>query len=46
MKEIIEARMKNGMLRWYGHVERMNANRSTYQMYKAGVKGKKGRGRI
>ena len=45
LKESIGARMKKGMLRWFGHVERMNTNRLTYQIYKAEVKGKKSRGR-
>ena len=31
-KESIGARMKKDMLRWFVHVEKMNANRLTYQI--------------
>ena len=38
-------RMKKGMLRWFGHLNRMSEERLTNQIYKANVVGTRSRGR-
>lgn len=45
LKEDIVTRIEKGMLRWFGHVERMSDSRMTYEIYKASVNGKVERGR-
>lgn len=44
MKESIGAKMKKGLLRWFGHVERMSDDRMTKQIYNTKVVGKRGSG--
>ena len=38
-------RVDQGVLKWYGHMERMNDERLTKRVYKAEVEGVRGRGR-
>ena len=38
-------RIKKGTLRWFGHVERMNEERSVKRIYDAKVNGRRSRGR-
>ncbi|XP_060809954.1 uncharacterized protein LOC132904043 [Amyelois transitella] len=45
VKEDVVTGIEKGMLRWFGHVERMNENRLTKQIYKESVEGKVGVGR-
>ncbi|KAJ2951368.1 hypothetical protein O0L34_g13509 [Tuta absoluta] len=45
IKEDIVTGVEKGMLRWFGHVERMNERRLTKQVYMASVDGNVGRGR-
>ena len=37
--------MKNCVLRWFGHVERMDDERMAKRVYDSGVLGRRGRGR-
>ncbi|CAG4947225.1 unnamed protein product [Parnassius apollo] len=43
--DVMTYRIKKGMLRWFGHVERMNEERVTKQIYMADVNGRIGKGR-
>lgn len=45
VSENIEVKYDKGMLRWFGHVERMNDGRLTKQIYKAEMEGVRERGR-
>ncbi|KAI5640894.1 reverse transcriptase (RNA-dependent DNA polymerase) domain-containing protein [Phthorimaea operculella] len=45
IKEDVVTGIEKGMLRWFGHVERMNERRLTKQVYMASVDGNVGRGR-
>ncbi|KAI5635653.1 reverse transcriptase (RNA-dependent DNA polymerase) domain-containing protein [Phthorimaea operculella] len=45
IKEDVVTGIEKGMLRWFGHVERMNERRLTKQVYMANVDGNVGRGR-
>ncbi|KAI5637059.1 acetyl-CoA carboxylase, central region domain-containing protein [Phthorimaea operculella] len=45
LKEDIVTGIEKGMLRWFGHVERMNEIRLTKKVYMASVDGNVGRGR-
>ena len=45
LKESIVTRVEKGMLRWFGHVERMDEARICKQIYKGSVLGQVGRGR-
>ncbi|GBP69520.1 hypothetical protein EVAR_88421_1 [Eumeta japonica] len=46
LKEGIVTRVERGMLRWFGHLERINENRLIKQIYRANVcDGKVGKGR-
>ncbi|CAH0597853.1 unnamed protein product [Chrysodeixis includens] len=45
VKEDIVTRIEKGMLKWFGHVERMNKRRLTKQIYECSVNGVVGRGR-
>ncbi|CAG4960734.1 unnamed protein product [Parnassius apollo] len=45
MQDDVVTRIKKGMLRWFGHVERMNEERVTKQIYMADVNGRVGKGR-
>ena len=45
MKEDVVTKIEKGMLRWFGHVERMNEERWTKQIYEAKVNGNVRRGR-
>ncbi|CAG9109123.1 unnamed protein product [Plutella xylostella] len=45
LKEDVVTRVEKGMLRWFGHVERMNDERVTKEIYRAKVSGRVGRGR-
>ncbi|KAI5642326.1 reverse transcriptase (RNA-dependent DNA polymerase) domain-containing protein [Phthorimaea operculella] len=45
IKEDIVTGIEKGMLRWFGHVERMNERRLTKKVYMASVDGNVGRGR-
>ncbi|TOF78419.1 hypothetical protein CGJ15_26585, partial [Vibrio parahaemolyticus] len=38
-------RAEEGLLRWFGHVERMERNRMTSRVYQSVVEGRRGRGR-
>jgi hypothetical protein len=38
-------RIEKNMLRWFGHVERMDERRLTKEIYEAGAGGNAGRGR-
>ncbi|GBP89022.1 hypothetical protein EVAR_36617_1 [Eumeta japonica] len=45
-KEGVVTRAERGILRWFGHLERMNEGRPTEQIYRARVcEGKVGKGR-
>ncbi|KAI8440049.1 hypothetical protein MSG28_001475 [Choristoneura fumiferana] len=43
--EYISSGIEKGMLGWFGHIERINENRLTRQIYKTSVNGNVGRGR-
>ncbi|GBP57486.1 hypothetical protein EVAR_36138_1 [Eumeta japonica] len=46
LKEDVVARAERGMLRWFGHLERVNESRLTKQIYRVNVcDGKVGKGR-
>ncbi|KAF9790000.1 hypothetical protein SFRURICE_002365 [Spodoptera frugiperda] len=45
LKDDLVTRIEKGMLRWFGHVERMDDNRFTKEVYKANMRGTVGRGR-
>ena len=45
VKESVGVKVRKGMLRWFGHVERMEEERLTKQIYSAKVEGCRGRGR-
>ena len=45
MKEDEVKKIKNSMLRWFCHVERMSESRLTKGIHKADVSGNTGRGR-
>ena len=45
VKEDVVTRIDKGMLRWFGHVERMDETRMTKEIYTASVSGRVGRGR-
>ncbi|KAI5639199.1 reverse transcriptase (RNA-dependent DNA polymerase) domain-containing protein [Phthorimaea operculella] len=45
IKEDVVTGIEKGMLRWFGHVERMNERRLSKQVYMANVDGNVGRGR-
>ena len=45
VKEDVVTKIEKGMLRWFGHVERMDERRLTKEIYKARVNGNVGRGR-
>lgn len=45
LKEDVVTKIEKGMLRWFGHVERMDEKRLTKQIWKASVSGGVGRGR-
>jgi hypothetical protein len=45
MEVSVVTKMKVNKLRWFGHVERMDANRTTKRIYKAERKGVRKRGR-
>ena len=45
LKEDIMTRIEKGVLRWFGHVERMDDRRLTKKIYKENVSGTAGRGR-
>ncbi|CAK1600810.1 unnamed protein product [Parnassius mnemosyne] len=45
LQDDVVTRIKKGMLRWFGHVERMNEERVTKQIYVAEVNGIVGKGR-
>ncbi|GBP61235.1 hypothetical protein EVAR_45254_1 [Eumeta japonica] len=45
LKEDVVTRVERGMLRWFGHLDRMNESRLTKQIYRANVcDGKVGKG--
>jgi hypothetical protein len=44
-KEDVVTKIENNMLRWFGHVERMDERRLTKEIYEADVGGNAGRGR-
>ena len=44
VKDVV-TKIEKGMLRWFGHVERMSERRLTKEIYKANVTGNVGRGR-
>ncbi|KAJ0175498.1 hypothetical protein K1T71_008657 [Dendrolimus kikuchii] len=44
-KESVGVKVRKGMLRWFGHVERMHDERMTKQIYNAKVDGCRSRGR-
>ncbi|GBP11929.1 hypothetical protein EVAR_74554_1 [Eumeta japonica] len=41
-KEDVVIRVERGMLRWFGHLERMSDGRLTKQIYRANVNDRKG----
>uniref|UniRef100_A0A2H1WZZ7 SFRICE_022573 n=1 Tax=Spodoptera frugiperda TaxID=7108 RepID=A0A2H1WZZ7_SPOFR len=45
LKDDVVTRIERGMLRWFGHVERMDENRFTKEVYKANMSRTVGRGR-
>lgn len=45
LKDDIVTRIEKGMLRWFGHLERMNERRITKEIYCANVEGTNARGR-
>jgi hypothetical protein len=45
IKEDVVTKIEMNMLRWFGHVERMNEKRLTKEIYEADVGGNAGRGR-
>ncbi|CAK1580205.1 unnamed protein product [Parnassius mnemosyne] len=45
LKEDVVTKIEKVMLRWFGHVERMNEERLTKKVYKASVNESVGRGR-
>ena len=45
VEESVIVKIKKGMLRWFGHVERMNDERLTKMVYVEEVRGKRKRGR-
>ena len=45
LKDSIVTRVERGMLRWFGHLERMDERRLTKKIYCAKVDGSVGRGR-
>ncbi|KAJ0172339.1 hypothetical protein K1T71_012312 [Dendrolimus kikuchii] len=45
LKESVGVKVRKGMLRWFGHVERMHDERMTKQIYNAKVDGCRSRGR-
>ena len=45
VKENVVTRIDKGMLRWFGHVERMDETRMTKEIYTASFSGRVGRGR-
>ncbi|KAF9815912.1 hypothetical protein SFRURICE_009810 [Spodoptera frugiperda] len=45
LKDDVVTRIEKGMLRWFGHVERMDESRFTKEIYKANMSGTVGRGR-
>lgn len=45
LKEDIVTRIEKGMLRWFGHLERMDESRLTKGIYRVKVNGRVGRGR-
>jgi hypothetical protein len=45
VKEDVVTKIEKNMLRWFGHVERMDEKRLTKEIYKANLGGIAGRGR-
>jgi hypothetical protein len=45
LKDDVVTRIERGMLRWFGHFERMNDERMTKKIWKTGVNGRVGTGR-
>ena len=45
LKEDVKVKVQKNVMRWFGHVERMNDDRLTKYVYKESVKGKRGKGR-
>jgi hypothetical protein len=45
VKEDVVTKIEKNMLRWFGHVERMDESRLTKEIYEADVGGTAGRGR-
>ena len=45
LNEDVVTKINKGLLRWFGHVERMDENRLTARIYRATVSGKVSRGR-
>jgi hypothetical protein len=45
VKEDVVTKIENNMLRWFGHVERMDERRLTKEIYEADVGGNAGTGR-
>ena len=45
VEEDVVIRIEKGMLRWFGHIERMDERRLTKQIYEASVNGQVGKGR-
>jgi hypothetical protein len=46
VKESIISKYENGVLRWFGHVERMGDERIAKQVLNGSVKGVRGKGRL
>jgi hypothetical protein len=45
VKEDVVTKIEKKMLRWFGHVERMDERRLTKEIYEADLGGNAGRGR-
>ena len=45
LKDDVVTKIEKGMLRWFGHVERLNESRLTKEIHRAKVNGRTGRGR-
>ena len=42
----LAGRVENCVLRWFGHVERMDGERMAKRIYGSGVEGRRGRGLV
>ena len=45
LEEDVRVKVQNNIMRWFGHLERMDDERLTKCIYRGNVRGKRGRGR-